>query len=127
MADVTIDELKTTAPDLVKPFSDTTLSLTIDDAKLIAMSDGFPESVTVNGTVLPILAMATKDMALHRLSVMGKSGSGVTSEKVDVLERHYSDVSTRGWLRSSVWGKAYLWLYRRYGSGAGTRIAVIQH
>lgn len=127
MADVTADELKATAPDLVNSFSDTTLNIAISDAKLIAISDGFPETVTVNGTVLPVLTMATKDMALHRLSVMGKSGSGVVSEKVDVLERHYSDVSTRGWLRSSVWGKAYLWLYRRYGGGAGTRIAVIEH
>lgn len=127
MNEVTVADLKTTAPGLVKSFSDDTLNIAIEDAKLIAISDGFPKSVTVNGTVLPVLAMATKDMALHRLSVMGKSGSGVISEKVDVMERHYSDIGTRGWLRSSVWGKAYLWLYKRYGAGAGTRIAVIQH
>lgn len=127
MKDVTIEELKATAPDLVKSFSNETLNIAIEDAKLIAISDGFPETVTVNSTVLPVLNMATKDMALHRLSVMGQSGRGVTSEKVDVLERHYTDISTKGWLRSSVWGKAYMWLYRRYGAGAGTRVAVIQH
>lgn len=71
MNEVTVADLKTTAPGLVKSFSDDTLNIAITDAKLIAISDGFPESVTVNGSVLPVLAMATKDMALHRLSVMG--------------------------------------------------------
>ena len=124
---VTPDLLKSTDAVATKNMSDEVLDTLIAKAELIAVSDGFPETVTVNGKTLEILNEAITDMALHLCSVIGLANKGVTSEKVDVLERHYSDFSTKGWLDSSKWGSLYLWLYQTYGGGAIPRIAVIQH
>lgn len=108
--------------------SDDVLNQFIQQARLIAMGDGFPKEVVVNDNHIPVLDEATEYMALH-LSTLStdKLGSGVVSEKVDVLERHYADVSKSSWLGSSKWGKLYLWLYKKYGAGQNCGIAVIQH
>lgn len=126
--EVTPDVLRTIGDSLIsKKMSDETLNALIDQATLIAESDGMPEQVKVRDKTIPVLRMATIDMALHLVTVIGKSGQGVLSEKVDVLERHYADVSDRGWLNSSKWGQLYMWLYRRYGEGSTPRIVVIPH
>ena len=126
--EVTPDVLRTIGDSLIsKKMSDETLTALIDQATLIAESDGMPEQVKVRDKTIPVLRMATIDMALHLVTVIGKSGQGVLSEKVDVLERHYADTTSRGWLGSSKWGLAYLRLYRLFGEGNTPRLAVIPH
>ncbi|RVU70016.1 MULTISPECIES: hypothetical protein [Lactobacillus] len=110
-----------------KKTSDETIAALIDQANLIALTDSMPETATINNKVLPIEKMATLYMTLHLASVIGKSGRGITAEKVDVLERHYADTTSKGWLNSSRWGLLYLWLYRRFGDGQTPRMAVIPH
>lgn len=126
--EVTPDLLKTTAPAITKEATDDTLNTLIQQASLIAEADGMPEQVKVNGKTIPILNMATLDMALHLVALgNGKSGQGIISEKVDVLEKHYADTTNKGWLSSSKWGLAYFRLYRLFGAGNTPRLAVIPH
>lgn len=125
-AEVTIDELKKLAPSLIANTKDDTLTALIDNAYQIALSDHFPKSKIIDGEELPVRNMATTYMALHLLSVQGKAGQGIVSEKVDVLERHYTDITKLDWLNASTWGQAYLRLYQTYG-GSDPRYVVIQH
>lgn len=125
-ANVKPDELKLMAPDLTANLSDETANALIANAYQIALGDHFPRSKIIDGEELPVRDMATKYMALHLISAQGKTGQGVISEKVDVLERHYADVTKLDWLNTSQWGQAYLRLYNMYG-GRGARYQVIQH
>lgn len=125
-ANVKPDELKLMAPDLTANLSDETANALIANAYQIALGDHFPRSKIIDGEKLPVRDMATKYMALHLISAQGKTGQGVISEKVDVLERHYADVTKLDWLNTSQWGQAYLRLYNMYG-GRGARYQVIQH
>lgn len=124
--EVTTDELKELAPDLVADAKDDTITALIANAYQIALSDRFPKSKMIDGEDLHIRKMATEYMALHLLSMQGKTGQGIVSEKVDVLERHYADTTKLDWLNTSTWGQAYLRLYKAYGGG-GSRYVVIQH
>lgn len=124
--EVTTDELKELAPDLVADAKDDTITALIANAYQIALSDRLPKSKLIDGEDLNIRKMATEYMALHLLSVQGKTGQGIVSEKVDVLERHYADTTKLDWLNTSTWGQAYLRLYKTYGGG-GSRYVVIQH
>ena len=126
VAEVTIDELKKLAPDLIADAKDDTITALIANAYQIALSDRFPKSKMIDGEDLPVRKMATEYMALHLLSVQGKTGQGIVSEKVDVLERHYVDTTKLDWLNTSTWGQAYLRLYQTYGGG-GPRYVVVQH
>lgn len=123
----TVEVVKQIDPDLTSDFSDDTLQALIDNAKLIALGDRFPVSKEIDGEILPLRAMATRYMALHLASMQGGSGSGITEEKVDVIETHYADTSNLDWLQRSPWGQAYLRLYQLYGGGGVTRYAVIEH
>lgn len=125
-ANVKPDELHLMAPDLTANLSDETANALIANAYQIALGDHFPRSKIIDGEQLPVRDMATKYMALHLISAQGKTGQGVISEKVDVLERHYADVTKLDWLNTSQWGQAYLRLYNMYG-GRGARYQVIQH
>ncbi|MCZ3846413.1 hypothetical protein [Lactobacillus crispatus] len=127
--EVTPEVLRTIGSSIVgiSKLSDDTLNALINQATLIAESDGMPEQVKVRDKIIPALNMATLNMALHLVTVLGKSAQGILSEKLDVMERHYADVSDRGWLNSSKWGQLYMWLYRKYGEGSTPRIAVIPH
>lgn len=124
--EVSIDELKQLVPDLIADTKDDTITALIANAYQIALSDRFPKSKMIDGEDLPVRKMATEYMALHLLSVQGKTGQGIVSEKVDVLERHYADTTKLDWLNTSTWGQAYLRLYKAYG-GSGSRYVVIQH
>lgn len=124
--EVSIDELKQLAPNLIVDAKDDTITALIANAYQIALSDHFPKSKMIDGEDLPVRKMATEYMALHLLSVQGKTGQGIVSEKVDVLERHYADTTKLDWLNTSTWGQAYLRLYKTYG-GSGSRYVVIQH
>ena len=124
--EVTIDELRKLAPSLIADSKDDTITALIANAYQIALSDHFPKSKMIDGEELPVRKMATGYMALHLLSVQGKTGQGIVSEKVDVLERHYADTTKLDWLNTSTWGQAYLRLYQTYG-GSGSRYVVIQH
>lgn len=124
--EVTIDKLRKLAPDLIADSKDDTITALIANAYQIALSDHFPKSKMIDGEDLPVRKMATEYMALHLLSVQGKTGQGIVSEKVDVLERHYADTTKLDWLNTSTWGQAYLRLYKTYG-GSGSRYVVIQH
>lgn len=125
-AEVTIDELKQLAPDLIADTKDDTITAIIANAYQIALGDHFPKSKIIDGEELPVRKMATEYMALHLLSIQGKTGQGIVSEKVDVLERHYADTTKLDWLNTSTWGQAYLRIYKTYG-GSGSRYVVIQH
>lgn len=125
-ANVKPDDLKLMAPDLTANLSDETANALIANAYQIALGDHFPRSKIIDGEKLPVRDMATKYMALHLISAQSKTGQGVISEKVDVLERHYADVTKLDWLNTSQWGQAYLRLYNMYG-GSGARYQVIQH
>lgn len=125
-ANVKPDELKLMAPDLTANLSDETANALIANAYQIALGDHFPRSKIIDGEKLPVRDMATKYMALHLIAAQGKTGQGVLSEKVDVLERHYADVTKLDWLNTSQWGQAYLRLYNTYGE-RGARYQVIQH
>ena len=125
--EVTIDELKQLAPDLIADTNDDTITALIANAYQIALSDRFPKSKMIDGEDLHLRKMATEYMALHLLSVQGKTGQGIVSEKVDVLERHYADTTKLDWLNTSTWGQAYLRLYNAYGGGSSSKYVVIQH
>ena len=125
--EVTIDELKQLAPDLIADSKDDTITALIANAYQISLSDRFPKSKMIDGEELPVRKMATEYMALHLLFVQGKTGQGIVSEKVDVLERHYADTTKLDWLNTSTWGQAYLRLYNAYGGGSSSRYVVIQH
>lgn len=125
--EVTIDELKQLAPDLIADAKDDTITALIANAYQIALSDRFPKSKMIDGEDLHLRKMATEYMALHLLSVQGKTGQGIVSEKVDVLERHYADMTKLDWLNTSTWGQAYLRLYQAYGGGSSSKYVVIQH
>ena len=125
--EVSIDELKQLAPDLIADAKDDTITALIANAYQIALSDRFPKSKMIDGEDLHLRKMATEYMALHLLSVQGKTGQGIVSEKVDVLERHYADTTKLDWLNTSTWGQAYLRLYQAYGGGSSSRYMVIQH
>ena len=127
VTEVTIDELRKLAPDLVADAKDDTITALIANAYQIALSDRFPKSKMIDGEDLHLRKMATEYMALHLLSVQGKTGQGIVSEKVDVLERHYADMTKLDWLNTSTWGQAYLRLYQAYGGGSSLRYVVIQH
>lgn len=124
--EVSIDELKQLAPDLIADTKDDTITALIANAYQIALSDRFPKSKMIDGEELLVRKMATEYMALHLLSIQGKTGQGIVSEKVDVLERHYADTTKLDWLNTSTWGQAYLRLYQTYG-GSSSRYVVIQH
>ena len=124
--EVTIDELRKLAPSLIADTKDDTITAIIVNAYQIALGDRFPKSKMIDGEDLHLRKMATEYMALHLLSVQGKTGQGIVSEKVDVLERHYADTTKLDWLNTSTWGQAYLRLYKTYG-GSGSRYVVIQH
>lgn len=124
--EVTIDELRKLAPSLIADTKDDTITAIIANAYQIALGDRFPKSKMIDGEDLHLRKMATEYMALHLLSVQGKTGQGIVSEKVDVLERHYADTTKLDWLNTSTWGQAYLRLYKTYG-GSGSRYVVIQH
>lgn len=125
--EVTIDELRKLAPDLIADAKDDTITALIANAYQIALSDRFPKLKMIDGEELSVRKMATEYMVLHLLSVQGKTGQGIVSEKVDVLERHYADTTKLDWLNTSTWGQAYLRLYDAYGGGSSSRYVVIQH
>lgn len=125
-AEVTITDLKALAPELVENASDDTLNALIANAYQIALGDCFPKIKVIDGEEMQVRKLATEYMALHLVSAQGKTGQGIVSEKVDVLERHYADMTKLDWLNTSPWGQAYLRLYKAYGGGR-TRYRVIQH
>lgn len=125
-AEVTVNDLKVLAPELVENVSDNTISALIESAYQIALGDRFPRIKVIDGEEMLVRKMATEYMALHLVSAQGKTGQGIVSEKVDVLERHYADTTKLDWLNISPWGQAYLRLYKAYG-GCRTRYRVIQH
>ena len=72
--------------------------------------------------------MATRYMTLHLIATSaGKASQGITEEKVDVLEKHYTDTSSLDWLNKSPWGQAYLRLFQEYGDYGVTKYGVVQH
>lgn len=117
--------IKLLAPTLVSSLTDDTISALISNAHLIAVSDKFPDDVQMDG--IPVIDLATRYMALHLASIQGKTGQGIISEKVDVLEKHYADTTNLSWFKSSPWGQLYRHLYLLYAGGNNPRIAVIQH
>lgn len=117
--------IKQLAPKLVGSLTDDTINELISNAHLIAVSDKFPEDIQMDG--ISIVDLATRYMTLHLASIQGKTGQGVISEKVDVLEKHYADTTNLGWFKLSPWGQLYRHLYLLYAGGNNPRIAVIQH
>lgn len=125
-AEVKANDLKVLAPELVENVSDDTISALIQSAYQIALGDHFPKIKIIDGEELPVRTLATEYMALHLVSAQGKTGQGIVSEKVDVLERHYADITKLDWLNTSTWGQAYLRLYKAYGGGRA-KYRVVQH
>ena len=70
--------------------------------------------------------LATRAMTLHLLATQDGAGSGMTFEKVDVLENHYADTSRLKWLQRSPWGQLYWRLYKDY-VGNPVKIRIIEH
>ena len=98
----------------------------IENARMIAISDGFPKVKKVHGAEMPALELATRAMTLHLLSTQEGAGSGMTSEKVDVLENHYADTSRLKWLQRTPWGQLYWRLYKDY-VGSPIKLKVFEH
>lgn len=111
LALTTVDKLKATASDLTNGVSDETLNLLIEDASIQVIADGFPEKIKG----MPIRELATRYLALHLITTRSNTSSeNIISEKVDVIERHYSDKSRLDWLKLSPYGRMYLRLFNRY-------------
>ena len=106
--------------------TDASLEAVIENARMIAISDGFPKTKKINGVEMPALEMATRYMALHLLGTQDGAGSGLTFEKVDVLENHYADTSRLKWFQRTPWGQLYWRLYQDY-VGAKLKIRVFEH
>lgn len=123
----TIEVVKQIDPETVSDMSDETIQALIDNAGLIALGDRFPQTVEVDGEILPVRDMATRYMTLHLASMQGAIGRGITSEKVDVIQTTYASGNRLDWLNRSPWGQAYLRLYNLYGGGQFNRYAVVQH
>lgn len=105
--------------------SDESIQALIDHARIIALADKFPKTAVSDGTTIQVLQEATEDMAMHLLCTSVGGGSGILSEKVDVLETHYADTSRLKWLERSPWGQLYLHLLRDFAGRA--HFKVIQH
>lgn len=124
----TVDVVKTIDPKLTSNLSDDTIQALISNAGLIALGDHIPKIVEIGGEQVPIRDMATRYMTLHLIATStGKAGQGITEEKVDVLEKHYTDTSSLDWLDKSPWGQAYLRLFQEYGDYGVTKYGVVQH
>ena len=106
--------------------SDESLEALIENARMIAISDGFPKVKKVHGVEMPALELATRAMTLHLLGTQDGAGSGLTSEKVDVLENHYGDTSRLKWLQRTPWGQLYWRLYQDY-VGSPIKLKVFEH
>lgn len=124
---VNVSTIRQIDSDLTEDLTDDTINALISNAQLIALSDGFPKFVKVQGEMLPVRDMATQDMTLHLIATSGDSAKNVTSQKVDVLEEHYADTTNLDWLQRSPWGQAYMRLYNLYGHGGVSHYAVVQH
>ncbi|EFQ44856.1 hypothetical protein LBKG_00900 [Lactobacillus crispatus CTV-05] len=105
---------------------DESLEALIENARMIAVSDGFPKVKKLHGAEMPALDLATRAMTLHLLATQDGAGSGMTFEKVDVLENHYADTSCLKWLQRSPWGQLYWRLYKNY-VGNLVKIRIIEH
>ncbi|MCT7768191.1 DUF4054 domain-containing protein [Lactobacillus crispatus] len=105
---------------------DDSLEALIENARMIAISDGFPKVKKLHGAEMPALDLATRAMTLHLLATQDGAGSGMVSEKVDVLESRYADTSRLKWLQRSPWGQLYLRLYKNY-VGNPVKIRIIEH
>lgn len=123
----TVDTIKQVDPNTVGSLSDTTIQALIDNAQLIVLGDRFPQTVEVDGEVLPVRDMATRYMTLHLASLQSSAGQGIVSEKVDVIQTTYADSTKLQWLERSPWGQAYARLFGLYGGGARNRYDVVQH
>lgn len=122
-----VDKVKATAPDLIGDMDDDTLNRLIEDASITVIADGFPKEVVIDDNKLDIREIASRYLALHIATMDSKSGQGISSEKVDVIERHYFDKTSKDWLNSSTWGQTYLRWYHLYGNGHTTHFMVVQH
>lgn len=111
LALTTVDKLRATASDLTDGVSDETLNLLIEDASIQVIADGFPEKVKG----MPIRELAARYLALHLITTRSVASSeNIVSEKIDVIEMHYSDKSRLDWLKLSPYGRMYLRLFNRY-------------
>lgn len=106
--------------------SDDSIQALIENARMIAISDGFPKTAVKQGITMPVLEMATRYLTLHLLATGEGAGSNTISEKVDVLEEHYADTSRLKWLQRSPWGQLYWRLYKDY-VGGHVNIQIIEH
>lgn len=123
----TPEVLKATAPDLTYGLSDDTLNQLITDARLQVLASGFPKVVeSADGEQVPIREIATRDLALHLVTMDDPAGEGIASEQVSVIQRTFVNKTNIGWLESSVWGQMYLYLLENYANGQ-SRLNVIQH
>lgn len=123
---VTSDDIRRLAPEMTADIDEQSIMATVDNAYLIALGDHFPRVSKIDGEQMPVRKLATEYLALHFIAIQGKTGQGVTAEKVDVLERHFHDTSRLDWLNSSKWGQTYLHLLKVFGGGRA-RYRVIQH
>ncbi|MBD5430138.1 DUF4054 domain-containing protein [Lactobacillus sp.] len=115
----TVDKVRATSSDLTDGISDDTLKLLIEDASIQVIADDFPK--TVNN--VPIQELAARYLALHLITTQSVASSeSVISEKVDVIEKHYSDKSRLDWLKLSPYGRMYLRLYNRYAGDLGLMV-----
>ena len=125
MADSEIEEIKQLDSDATEDLTDQQLQTYINNAHLIALTDKFPRDVEFDS--VPVLTLATRYMALHLISTRsGTAGSGVISEKVDVLETHYANTGRLDWYSRSPWGQLYLKLLKEFAR-LDTSFVVIQH
>lgn len=117
----TLDAVKATAPDLVDGIADATLTQDINDAHIAVIGDGFPNSITIGGEDIGpnIKEQAERYYTLHMISTDSESARGIQSEEVDVIKRSYfaSNVTNAKWIKSSLWGKLYWDLWKKYGRG----------
>lgn len=117
----TLDAVKATAPDLVDGIADTTLTQDMNDAHIAVIGDGFPASIMIDGEDIgsAIKEQAERYYTLHMLSTDSESARGIQSEEVDVIKTSYfaSNVTNEKWIKSSLWGKLYWDLWKKYGRG----------
>lgn len=121
---ITVDDVKKLAPDLLQDATDDTVNALIKSATVFTLADGFPQPV--GGVWNAITIEAIKYLTLHMSTMDDSAGQGITSEQVSVIKTTYESKIGKDWLHSSVWGLLYYRLWKLYGGGA-SRYAVVQH
>lgn len=121
-----VSRVRMSAPGLTASMTDDTIGALIQDASLQVIADRFPKAIRADGEEFDIRELAARYLTLHMATMDTSAGQGVTSEKVDVIERDYADKTAKDWLNSSTWGQMYLRLFSKYAAG-GPRHVVIQH